>query len=188
MKLKKISKFALVGGFGFILAGGMSGCSSENNSEISQNKGAFVIIEETQPGKYKIKEEFPASENRVVLKKLDGTEKVLTKEEMDELIAQENAKIDAGTSGLTNPSLSSGGMGLGEALLEREAGAIIGSYIGNKLFSNPNFQAQKQNAFSNKSAYEKSVNSFKNAQNSSAKSGKSGFFGKNSGSSDSVGA
>ena len=116
MKLKKISKFALVGGFGFILAGGMSGCSSENNSEISQNKGAFVIIEETQPGKYKIKEEFPASENRVVLKKLDGTEKVLTKEEMDELIAQENA------------------------------------------------------------------------QNSRAKSGKSGFFGKNSDSSDSVGA
>ena len=79
-------------------------------------------------------------------------------------------------------------MGLGEALLASAAGAIIGSYIGNKLFSNPNFQAQKQNAFSNKSAYEKSVNSFKNAQNSSAKSGKSGFFGKNSGSSDSVGA
>ena len=51
MKLKKISKFALVGGFGFILAGGMNGCSSENNSEIAQNKGAFVIIEETQPGK-----------------------------------------------------------------------------------------------------------------------------------------
>ena len=176
-RIKQIKKFALVGGFGFILAGGLGACSQSNDSEISQLNGAMVVIEEISPGNFKIKEEYPSAQNRVILQKLDGSEKILSKEEMDELIAKESVKIDNGTSALTNPSVSNGTMGLGEALLSSAIGAIIGSYIGNKLFNNPNYQQNRQNAFKNPSAYEKSQNSFKNAKTTTNTKGKSGFFG-----------
>ena len=142
---------------------------------------AEVIIEETAPGQYKIKEQFPSAETRVVLQQLDGTERVLTKEEMDELIKAEEAKIDNGTSNLTkdSASMSSGGLSLGEALLASAAGAIIGSWIGSKLFNNQNFANQQRNAFSNQSAYQRSVNSFNNRATSApnSASSRSGFFG-----------
>ena len=188
--IKKVASYAAVGGFGAVVIAGLAGCSSSDNSgessalnEAAQKTGAFVIIEETAPGKYKVLEEYPSSETRVVLKDINGTERVLSKEEMDKLIAEENAKIDAGTSNLTNQNaqLSSGGMSIGEALLASAAGAIIGSWIGNKLFNNPGYQAQRQSAYKNPSAYSRSVDSFNKAKatSSAGKSsgGKSGFFG-----------
>ena len=191
--IKKVASYAAVGGFGAVVIAGLAGCSSSDNSgessalnEAAQKTGAFVIIEETAPGKYKVLEEYPSSETRVVLKDINGAERVLSKEEMDKLIAEENAKIDAGTSNLTNPNaqnaqLSSGGMSMGEALLASAAGAIIGSWIGNKLFNNPGYQAQRQSAYKNPSAYSRSVDSFNKAKatSSAGKSsgGKSGFFG-----------
>ena len=194
--IKKAASYAAVGGFGAVIAAGLAGCGSDNGGannndgsalkEAAQKTGAFVIIEETAPGKYKVLEEYPSSETRVVLKDINGTERVLSKEEMDKLIAEENAKIDAGTSNLTNPNaqnaqLSSGGMSMGEALLASAAGAIIGSWIGNKLFNNPGYQSQRQSAYKNPSAYSRSVDSFNKAKatSSAVKSsgGKSGFFG-----------
>lgn len=191
--IKKVASYAAVGGFGAVVIAGLAGCGSDNGgannndgsalNEAAQKTGAFVIIEETAPGKYKVLEEYPSSETRVVLKDINGTERVLSKEEMDRLIAEENAKIDAGTSNLTNQNaqLSSGGMSIGEALLASAAGAIIGSWIGNKLFNNPGYQAQRQSAYKNPSAYSRSVDSFNKAKatSSAGKSsgGKSGFFG-----------
>ena len=191
--IKKVASYAAVGGFGAVVIAGLTGCGSSDNggessalNEAAQKTGAFVIIEETAPGKYKVLEEYPSSETRVVLKDINGTERVLSKEEMDKLIAEENAKIDAGTSNLTNPNtqnaqLSSGGMSMGEALLASAAGAIIGSWIGNKLFNNPGYQSHRQSAYKNPSAYSRSVDSFNKAKatSSAGKSsgGKSGFFG-----------
>lgn len=188
--IKKVASYAAVGGFGAVVIAGLAGCSSSDNSgessalnEAAQKTGAFVIIEETAHGKYKVLEEYPSSETRVVLKDINGTERVLSKEEMDRLIAEENAKIDAGTSNLTNQNaqLSSGGMSMGEALLASAAGAIIGSWIGNKLFNNPGYQAQRQSAYKNPSAYSRSVDSFNKAKATSSagkpSGGKSGFFG-----------
>ena len=205
--IKKVASYAAVGGFGAVLIAGLAGCGSSDNGgessalngsetlkEAAQKTGAFVIIEETAPGKYKVLEEYPSSETRVVLKDINGTERVLSKEEMDKLIAEENAKIDAGTSNLTNPNaqnaqLSSGGMSLGETLLASAAGAIIGSWIGNKLFNNPGYQSQRQSAYKNPSAYSRSVDSFNKAKAASSASkpsgGKSGFFGGSSSSSSS---
>ena len=202
--IKKAASYAAVGGFGAVIAAGLAGCGSDNGGannndgsalkEAAQKTGAFVIIEETAPGKYKVLEEYPSSETRVVLKDINGTERVLSKEEMDKLIAEENAKIDAGTSNLTNPNaqnaqLSSGGMSLGETLLASAAGAIIGSWIGNKLFNNPGYQSQRQSAYKNPSAYSRSVDSFNKAKAASSASkpsgGKSGFFGGSSSSSSS---
>ena len=196
--IKKIATYAAVGGFGAIVMAGLAGCGNNNGSdenalnEVAQKNGAFVIIEESAPSVYKILEEYPSTETRVVLKDINGTERVLSKDEIDKLLAQANANIDNGTSNLTKTSdaqLSSGGLSLGETILASAAGAILGSWIGSKLFGNQNFQATRQNSYKNPSAYTRSVDSFnkQKAANSAARSsgGKSGFFGGGSKSSSS---
>ncbi len=193
--IKKVSNYAVVGGLGALLITGFGGCEDKNNgqnsgqnnafSNASNKQGAFVIIEKTNQGGYTIVDEFPSKDTRVVLRELDGSERILSKQEMDALVKQESIKIDNGTSNLTNPnqeSISSGGMGLGEVLLSSIAGAMIGSYIGNKLFNNQNFKSQRSRSYKSPSAYSKSVNSFNKAKSStkssrSTASKKSGFFG-----------
>lgn len=180
--LKQFSTAASATGLGLLLSTGLTGCvggGDQQTQEQQQAKGAFVIIEETAPGKYKVKDEFPAEETRIVLKQLDGTEKVLTKAEMDQLMQEENAKIDNGTSNLTNPQISQqGGMGLGEAILASAAGAIIGSWIGSKLFGNQNYQNNRKAGYKNPSTFTRSQNSFNKAKTASTSSSKkSGFFG-----------
>ncbi len=189
--IQTLSNALKVAGFSTFLLFGIHGCSSNENNQASESqaKGAFVVIEEVAPKKYKIKEEFPANETRIILKELNGTERVLSKEEMDKLIKQEAAKIENNSSNLTNPNaqIENGGLSLGEAILASAAGAIIGSWIGNKLFNNPAYQKHRQTAYKSPSAYYKSVESFKKGKVSTTKrSGffsskstkKSGFFGK----------
>jgi len=190
--LKKLSDYAVVGGVGALLITGLTGCQQKGDENIQESqpkaKGAFVIIEEVTAGKYKIKDEFPAEETRIVLKKLDGTEKVLTKEELDALMKEESAKIDDGTSNLTKPpeqQVSSGGMGLGETILASVAGAMIGSWIGSKLFGNQNYQNNRKAGYKSPSTYSKSQKSFSKSSRSGGKAGKSGFFGSKSSSSSS---
>ncbi len=183
--IRKFSQVALASGLGAFLVTGLTGCNSQQQQtqEAPKAKGAFVIIEETAPGKYKIKDEFPADETRIVLKKLDGTERVLTKEEMDELIKKEAAKIDEGTSNLTKPEgeaqMASQGMGLGEAILASAAGAILGSWIGSKLFGNPNYQNNRKAGYKNPSTYTRSKNSFNKPRKTTTTARRSGFFGGN---------
>ncbi|EAI9216499.1 hypothetical protein C0872_07305 [Campylobacter jejuni] len=185
-KIKKIIQIGMIGGLAAVAGGALAGCGSNNDNSDTLNQaanaqGAFVIIEETAPGQYKIKDQYPSDETRVVLKDLNDTERILSKEEMDALIKEEAAKIDNGTSNLTkdNGQISSGGLSLGETLLASAAGAILGSWIGSKLFNNQNFANQQRGAFSNQSAYQRSVNSFNKAGTTSSASSakKSGFFG-----------
>ena len=184
--LRNFSKVALTTGLGAFLVTGLTGCSkSEENTQQGQAKakGAFVVIEEVAKGKYKIKDEFPADETRIVLKKLDGTEQVLTQEEMDALIEKEAAKIDDGTSNLTKPDgqqQMSSGMGLGEAIMASAAGAILGSWIGNKLFGNQNYKNNRKAGYKSPSTYSRSKNSFNKPRKSMSSSKRSGFFGKKS--------
>jgi hypothetical protein len=194
--IKKISDYAIVGGLGAILITGLVGCGdSSNNKNESQNnaftnasqkQAAFVIVEESADGKYKIVDEFPSSKTTIVLRKPDGTEKILSHDEIQKLIKEESVKIDNGTSALTNPQMSSGGMGLGGVLLSSIAGAMIGSWIGNKLFNNQNFQSQRRTQYKSPQTYSKSQSSFTKAANTSktsTSSKKSGFFGSSSSSS-----
>ena len=198
--IKKISDYAIVGGLGSLLVVGLIGCGdSSNNNQEQQNQGqsdafsnasqkqnAFVVIEESADGKYAIIDEFPASKTTVVLRKPDGTERILTQEEIDKLVKEEEKKIDAGTSPLTNPNaqLTDGGMGLGGVLLSSIAGAMIGSWLGNKLFNNQNFQNQRQTQYKSPQTYSKSQSSFNKTPattgSNSSSSKKSGFFGGNS--------
>ena len=175
--INRLSTIAAATGLGALLVTGVTGCTSSNTQqEETKPKGAFVIIEETAPGKYKIKDEFPADETRIVLKELNGTERVLTKEEMDKLVKEEAAKIDNGTSPLTqkNPEVSEG-MGLGSVLLSSIAGAMIGSWIGNKLFGNQNYQNNRKAGYKSPSTYQRSQKSFSKSRKSTTK--RSGFFG-----------
>ncbi len=185
--LRKFSQVAITTGLGAFLVTGLTGCGGGDSSQAEQQqpqaKGAFVIIEEVEKGKYKVKDEFPADETRIVLKKLDGTEKVLTKEEMDKLLKEEEAKIDNGTSPLTKPNgeaQMSSGMSLGEAILASAAGAIIGSWIGNKLFGNPNYQNNRKAGYKSPSTFTRSQNSFNKPRKSLSSTKKSGFFGSKS--------
>ncbi len=203
--IKKISDYTIVGSIGAVAISSFSGCGDSASmfeqpsqppmqQEQTQAQNAFVIIEEVAPKKYKIQDEFPAKETRIVLKQLDGTERVLTKEEMDQLVKQEAAKIDNGTSELTKDpsevSSGDGSMGLGGILLSSMAGAVIGSWIGNKLFGNSNYQNNRRASYKSPQTYSRSKNSFNQAKrkNMSKKSGfqkkpasssrkKSGFFG-----------
>jgi len=95
---------------------------------------------------------------------------------------EENAKIENGTSNLTKPQdaqVSSGGMGLGETILASVAGAMIGSWIGSKLFGNQNYQNNRKAGYKSPSTYSKSKKSFSKSARSS-KTGRSGFFGSKS--------
>jgi len=186
--IKKISDYSIVGGMGAILVAGLSGCENPNNfpensnafSEASQKQGAFVVIEEIAPKQYKIVDEFPSESTRIILKSLDGTERILTQAEIDALVKDEALKIDNGTSNLTNPSMSGGGMSLGEVLLASAAGAIIGSWIGGKLFNNPNYQQNRQASYKSPQTYSRSKNSFNKAKATNTRSSstkRSGFFG-----------
>ena len=185
--IRKISDYVIAGGIGAMVIAGMQGCEQKSNEnsfkEASQVKGAFVVIEQLSNGGYTIVEEYPSATTRVVVRGLDGTERMLSKAEMDKLVADEAIKIDNGTSSLTEPSMSTGAPGLGSILLSSVAGAMIGSYIGNKLFNNRNFQSQRRTNYKTPQAYSKSNSSFKKARSgglksSSKKSG--GFFGSKS--------
>ena len=191
--IRKISTYAMVGSIGAAAMVAFSGCeqkpmdSGNAFTQASQKQGAFVVIDEVEPNRYKIAEEYPADTTRVILRKLDGSEKILSKEELNALVAEEAKRIDAGESALTQPQMSGGGLSLGEALLASAAGAIIGSWIGSKLFNNPNYQQNRQRSYKSPSAYNRSVNSFKKAKqsvtSSRATSSRSGFFGSRSGTS-----
>ena len=186
--IKKIKDYSIVCGMGAILVTGLVGCEAPQNTQqgdnraftnAAQKQNAFVVIEEVAPKQYKIVDEYPAKETRVILKTLDGKEKILSKEELDALIKEEAKKIDNGTSPLTNPQLANqgGGLSLGETILASAAGAVLGSWIGSKLFNNPNYQQQRRTSYKSPSTYSRSVNSFSKARSSSMTK-KSGFFSK----------
>ena len=184
--IRQLSTLAVTG-LGAVLVTGVTGCTQQTQEQ-AQAKGAFIIIEETSVGKYKIVDEFPSDETRIVLKKLDGSEKVLTKAEMDALVKEEAAKIDDGTSNLTkeqNPQAQSQGMGLGETIMASMAGAMLGAWIGNKLFGNQNYQNNRKAGYKSPSTYSKSKKSFSKPRKSTSK--KSGFFGNKKSSSRSGG-
>ncbi|WP_297601060.1 UPF0323 family lipoprotein [Helicobacter sp. UBA3407] len=186
--LKKISDPRIVGAFsksGLGLAAVLLivGCDSPQETDKSgiqeaTKRGATVTIERQADGSYKILDEVPSAQTRVILRE-NGTERILSQAEIDQIIAEENKKIEAGTSQLTNPT--GAGLSLGETILASAAGAILGSWIGSKLFNNQNYQAQQRTSYKTPQAYERSQSSFK--QNANARTGttvgKSGFYSPN---------
>ena len=192
--IKKIATYAAVGGFGAIIMAGLAGCGSDDGgnenalNEVAQKNGAFVIIEESAPGVYKILEEYPSTETRVVLKDMNGTERVLGYDEIEDLLTHASDTEDSNTLNSTNESdaqLSSGGLSLGETILSSAAGAILGSWIGSKLIGNLTYQAVRQaSSYAHQSVYSRSSESYNKSKrryrtssdSSTKSSGRSGFF------------
>ena len=192
--IKKIATYAAVGGFGAIIMAGLAGCGSDDGSnenalnEVAQKNGAFVIIEESAPGVYKILEEYPSTETRIVLKDINGTERVLGYDEIEDLLTHVSDTEDSNTLNSTRTSdaqLSSGGLSLGETILSSAAGAILGSWIGSKLIGNLTYQAvRKASSYAHQSVYSRSSESYNKSKrryrtssdSSTKSSGRSGFF------------
>ena len=192
--IKKIATYAAVGGFGAIIMAGLAGCGSDDGgnenalNEVAQKNGAFVIIEESAPGVYKILEEYPSTETRVVLKDMNGTERVLGYDEIEDLLTHASDTEDSNTLNSTKESdaqLSSGGLSLGETILSSAAGAILGSWIGSKLIGNLTYQAVRQaSSYAHQSVYSRSSESYNKSKrryrtssdSSTKSSGRSGFF------------
>ena len=178
--IKKIKDRSILGSIGIGIMIALSGC--ENNTNMNANNtrenprgGAFVVIEEQIDGSYKILEEYPSENTRVLLKTKDGNERMLSNDEIDKMMQETNEKIDNGTSQLTNPS--GGGLSLGEAILASTAGVLIGSWIGNKLFNNQNYQNQQRTSYKTPQAYERAKSGVNTARNTQGN--RSGFFGNN---------
>ncbi|NCD12102.1 MAG: hypothetical protein EOL93_06085 [Epsilonproteobacteria bacterium] len=186
--IRKISDYMIAGGIGVMVIASMQGCEQKEDknalAEAAKTQGALVIVDEIAPGEYKIAEEYPSSTTRVIVRQPDGSERILSQTEIDALVKEEAAKIDNNTSALTNPQLSSGQMGLGGVLLSSIAGAMIGSWIGNKLFNNQNYQNQRATTYKSPQAYSRSTTSFNKPMSTSSTSSaskSSGFFGSKSG-------
>lgn len=186
--LKKISDPKITGifsksGLGLAAILLITGCGSNEQNQSQQSgiseatkNGATVTIEQQADGSYKILDEVPSAQTRVILREKDGSERILSQEEIDKIIAEESKKIDNGTSQLTNPT--GAGLSLGETILASAAGAILGSWIGSKLFNNQNFQNQQRTTYKTPQAYERSQNSF-NRSNTGSSAARSGFYSPN---------
>jgi len=188
MIFRKISNYAVVGGLGALLVFNLAGCSDKKNdneenvfSQANKKQGSFVVIQEVAPKQYKIVDEYPSSETRVILKTLDSKERILSKEELDALIREADQKIETNQSPLTNPQMSSAGMSLGETILASAAGAVLGSWIGNKLFNNHNYQQQRKNsytptAYKRSQDFRKNPSKFRSSSTKTTSTRRSGFF------------
>jgi hypothetical protein len=207
--IKKAASYSMVGGLGLVVLANLQGCASEEaptppvpaaeqKEDIGQlendlkEQNYFLVINQisADPDKYELAERYPTEgATRAVLKKMDGTEQVLSNEELKKLAEAEAEKVDAGTSELTKPvdeaqASAGGGLGLGEMILASAAGALIGGLIANKLANNANAQA-RTSASTRPSARVSSVNNrARSAPKASAKP-KSGFGGKTGSSSSS---
>lgn len=160
LEKKNVIKSVAIG-FSILVAVGLQGCGGSQDAEQQANNGMdtlqgdlqeqnyFLVIEQVavDPDKYMLAEKHTTGgDTRAVLKKLDGTEVILSNEELKALAEAEAAKVEAGTSSLTQDASAEAapGMGLGEMVLASAAGALIGGMLANKLSGNSNFQKNQQ--------------------------------------------
>ncbi|CAA6809792.1 MAG: Unknown protein [uncultured Sulfurovum sp.] len=194
--INKISNYAMVGGLSAVALVGLQGCGDAGQApqqpqtqpaqeQSVVKEGASVTIEKQADGSYKIIDEFPSTTTRVIVKE-DGAERILTQEEIDKLVAEEEAKVEAGTSKLTQDPAQvseSGGMGLAGTLMASMAAGMVGAMLMNKLMNNQNYKQNQRASHKSASSYNRSQNSFKKnaaaGKSSSSAGKKSGFFGNN---------
>jgi hypothetical protein len=175
--IRKISSYAMIGSMGALVIASMQGCGGgESNAQQTQNtaqqngvvkEGATVTIEEKPKGVYKIIDEAPSATTRVILRDANGTERILSQAEIDKLVKEEEKRVENGTSALTKPPeevRDSGGMGLAGTIMASMAGAMVGSYLMNKLMNNQNYQQNRRMSYRSPSVYSRSQSSFAKAR------------------------
>ncbi len=204
--IKPIVSTSMAGSIGLTIIASLQGCGGDQpptppptpavgtiSDAANTQQGMFMIIQQTgaNPGTYELKEKYPASETRAILKDLNGNERILSADELKKIAEAEAKKVEAGTSNLTQPIAQNQGMSLGETLLASAAGALVGGIIANKLMNNSNYQQhqQYQRRHTQPSSINRSLGNTGSsttdarAVNSSSSQPKSGFFGSGSSSS-----
>ena len=106
----------------------------------------------------------------------------MSEDELKAIAAEEAARVEAGTSRLTqDPAMHAGGLSLGETLLAAEAGALVGGMLANRLACNANYQRAQQTYGGGRTTAAISQPAL--TQSAASTQPRSGFFGKSSGSS-----
>ncbi|WP_020395757.1 hypothetical protein [Thiolinea disciformis] len=201
--IHKILSYSMVGSLGFTIVAGLQGCDSNNQQAApapkAENKetiadaaaseqGVFMVIKQTgaNPDTYELLEKYPSSEGtRAILKKMDGTEQILSEADLKKLAEEEAKRVEAGESKLTQEATAQNqGLSLGETILASAAGALIGGMIANKLMGNANYrQHQQQQAERARSTMSSTRNpAAGNTATQPRTQPRSGFFGGNQGS------
>ncbi|SFV53566.1 Putative flagellar motility protein [hydrothermal vent metagenome] len=171
--IKKISNVTIVGGMSAMIIATLTGCGDAPKEDKSnepsvadavKKEGATITILK-ENNTYKIVDEVPSAKTRVILQDANGTERILSDAELDKLIKEEEAKIEAGTSKLTKSPeevTESGGMGLAGTLLAGAAAGMLGAAVMNKLQNNQNYQQNQRRSYRSPQAYSRSQSSFGN--------------------------
>lgn len=191
--IKKILSYSIAGTLGLSVIASLSGCGEQGqppqggeglDSLQGQQEGqnSFIVIGQTgaDPDTYEVLEQHPTTgPTRAVLREMDGTERFLSEEELRKMAEEEAAKVEAGTSRLTqDQEISSGGLSLGETILAAAAGSLIGGMLANKLAGNRNFQRNQSRSGAGRPT--SSISQPRTSAGTSAKSApRSGFFGGN---------
>ena len=190
--IKKALSYSIAGSIGLTVIASLNGCSDSGQPQqrvddfnTQQNGGPdqsqFLVIEQTgsAPDTYKVIEKHPTTgPTRAILKDMEGNERFLSEEELRKLAEEEAAKVEAGTSNLTqNPEMQSGGLSLGEVLLAAAAGSLIGGMLANRLRGNSNYQRSQQRYGGGRPT--SSISQPLNRQAAGKTQARSGFFGGN---------
>lgn len=172
--IKKISNATVVGSLSALVIASLTGCGDAPKEEPKEptvaetvkKDGATITIKESienNKTSYKILDEVPSVKTRVILQDVNGTERIMSDAEVDKLVKDEEAKIEAGTSNLTKSPdevSSGGGMGLAGTLLAGAAAGMLGAALMNKLSNNQNYQQNQRRSYSSPSTYSRSKSSF----------------------------
>jgi len=192
--IKKALNYSIAGTLGLSIVALLKGCSdsglppqgmggSTDLQGVEQGQNLFIVIEQTgtAPDTYKVVEKHPTTgQTRAILRDMNGNERFLSEEELKQMAEEEAARVEAGTSRLTqDPSMHSGGLSLGETILAAAAGSLIGGMLANQLMGNRNFQRSQQQYGGGRPTA--SISQPRNATGSTAQKPRSGYFGGSSG-------
>jgi hypothetical protein len=195
--IKHIFSYSMVGSLGLTIVSSLQGCGGDQPptppkdqaagaiSEATKGEGVFMVIQQTgkNPDTFELKEKYPASETRAILKDMEGKERILTQDELKKMAEEEAKKVEDGTSALAKEATAENqGLSLGETILASAAGALVGGMIANKLMGNSNYQQhqQHQQQRAQTSISRPAGGMDTRGVNQGASQPKSGFFGGNS--------
>ena len=189
--IKKVLSYSIAGSIGLTVIASLQGCSDQgvpprddrgfgSPQDAGQEQNSFLVIEQTgsSPDTYEVVEKHPTTgPSRAILRDLQGNERFLSEEELRQIAEQEAARVEAGTSRLTqDPAMSSGGLSLGETILAAAAGSLIGGMLANRLAGNRNFQSHQQRYGGGRPT---TTISQPHRSSTASKQPKSGYFGGN---------
>jgi hypothetical protein len=198
--IKKALSYSIAGGVGLTVIAALQGCSDPGQPPegpsgfgaadgVGLEQNVFMVIEQTgaDPNMYKVVEKHPTTgPTRAILRTQDGGERFLSETELKAIAEEEAARVEAGTSRLTQDAgMQAGGLSLGETVLAAAAGSLIGGMLANRLMGNRNFQRAQRNYGGGRPTAAISQPYRPNASNKQARSG---FFGGSSNSTRSSGS